>query len=366
MGKTKYATVASAASKPSGAQPGNVEAMPQVPKASAVQGSPRKKVNVRTPDADAHLCVYKVCSDAMIYKDDQGVCLFPGIDSVNQGVFVVTLSHPQAYPQIDFKFVEKMDAMLAATCKDTQRPQNWDALMQQLHIVHVNTGSFVPYQLPYRNWQRAFYIAGEASVCHNFLMEVDNCLVYTVEHCDFPKHGQFLFKVAMGVNVGFQVTKEDFDYPLVEITQDVHMKELAVSPLNVYPAQGVRPLIVHFEIVDDDNIAMTIFGDTFRHRRAFENAGLDSTKEEPAANVGESPSKSAQIDRPKRLETFYLMPCKDVSVASEAEFVTNLLTTVVENVIIDVRLISTGAVDTAAYKFVEALKETPNLFVHSI
>ena len=47
-----------------------------------------------------------------MYKDDKGVCVFPGITTVNQSVFLVTLSHPEAYPQIDFKIEEKMDAML--------------------------------------------------------------------------------------------------------------------------------------------------------------------------------------------------------------------------------------------------------------
>ena len=69
-------------SQTSGAQSANAEAMPEVPKASALVGSPRaKQANARKPDALAHLCVYKIGSDAMIYKDDQDVCLFPGIDT---------------------------------------------------------------------------------------------------------------------------------------------------------------------------------------------------------------------------------------------------------------------------------------------
>ena len=147
MGKTKYAAavVAAKVSQISGAQSVNAEAMPEVPKASALLGSPRKKVNTRKPDADVHLCVYKVGSDAMIYKDDQGVCLFAGIDSINQSVFLVTLSHVQAYLQIDYKFVDKMDAMLADKwLEDNLRKLNWGSLMQRLHIVNVNTGTFVP------------------------------------------------------------------------------------------------------------------------------------------------------------------------------------------------------------------------------
>ena len=72
MGKTKYAAAVEAAkvSQTSGAQSGNAEAMPEVPKASALVGSPRaKRANTRKTDAPAHLCVYKVGSDAMISKD---------------------------------------------------------------------------------------------------------------------------------------------------------------------------------------------------------------------------------------------------------------------------------------------------------
>ena len=56
----------------------------------------------------------------MIYMDDKGVCLFPNINTINQSVFLVTLSHPDAYPQIDFKFIEKMDAMLKAKADDDE------------------------------------------------------------------------------------------------------------------------------------------------------------------------------------------------------------------------------------------------------
>ena len=97
----------------------------------------------------------------------------------------------------------------------------------------------MPYQLPYRNWQRAFYVVGDAAVCRNFLMEVDNCIVYNVEHAAQPKYGEFLSKVEMGINVGFQVAKEDFDYPFVEIKGGLTMLELAVTPFEVYsPARG--------------------------------------------------------------------------------------------------------------------------------
>ena len=52
MGKTKYAAavVAAKVSQTSGAQSVNAEAKPEVPKASALDGSPRaKKVNTRKP-----------------------------------------------------------------------------------------------------------------------------------------------------------------------------------------------------------------------------------------------------------------------------------------------------------------------------
>ena len=115
----------------------------------------------------------------------------------------------------------------------SQRPCDWEDLVQRLHIVTVNTGTFAPYNLPYQNLQRAFYVAGGAAACLNFIMELDNCIVYTVEHDDKPKYGQFLLQVEMSVNVDFEFTKENFDYPLVEITRDVFPKDMAITPLNV-------------------------------------------------------------------------------------------------------------------------------------
>ena len=51
---------------------------------------------------------------------------------------------------------------------------------------------------------------------------------------------------------------------------------------------------------------------------------------------------------------------------TEAAFVKDLLTSAIENVIVDVRLISTAEENTATHTFVEALKITPNLFVHEV
>lgn len=192
MGKTKYAAVSGTVSVNPYTPQQSVEPMPQVPKASTFLASPRKRANTRTPDAAAHLCVSKICSDAMVYKTDEAVCLFPGLIAVNQTVHLVTLSHSKAYPQIDFKIVEKTDAMLKGKVDESsQRPRDWEDLMQRLHIVTVNTGTFAPYNMPYQNWQRAFYVAGGAAACHNFIMELDNCIVYIVKHQGTPKYGQF-------------------------------------------------------------------------------------------------------------------------------------------------------------------------------
>ena len=135
MGKTKYAAESSTNSVNPYTPPQCVEPMPQVPKASCFVGSPRKRANTRTPDAAAHLSVTKICSDALIYKTDDGLCLFPGLITPNQSVYLVTLSHSKGYPQIDFKFTEKMDVMLKKKVEeDPQRPRDWEDLMQRLHI----------------------------------------------------------------------------------------------------------------------------------------------------------------------------------------------------------------------------------------
>ena len=363
MGKTKYTAAVSAGSANPYAQQGNAGGMPQVPKASTSVGSPQKRANQRTPTAPAYLCVSKVCSEATIYTKDDGVCLFPGITGVNQSVYLVTLSHPNAYPQIDFKFVEKMDEMLRAKPEaSSPQPRNWEELLKQSHVVSVTTGTFVPYNLPYKNWQRAFYVAGDAAGCLNFLMEIDNGIVHTVNHHTKPKYGAFPLQVQLAQNVGFTLQKGDFDYTAVEVIENVRTDALAVTPLNVQPPAGVRPLVVHFEVVSETEVAMTFFGDTYRHRHALETAGLDRTKEEEA-----TPDAAAQTggsDRAKRLETFYLMSSKDISVEAEATFVTSLLTVAVEHAIVDVRVVGVPVVDTVTHAFVASLQEFPNLLVH--
>ena len=367
MGKTKYAAESSTNSVNPYTPPQCVEPMPQVPKASCFVGSPRKRANTRTPDAAAHLSVTKICSDALIYKTDDGLCLFPRLITPNQSVYLVTLSHSKGYPQMDFKFTEKMDVMLKKKVEeDPQRPRDWEDLMQRLHIVTVSTGTFAPYNMQYQNWLRAFYIAGKAEACQNFMMELDNCIVYTVKHASTPKYGQFPLQVEVSVNVDFELTKEDFDYPLVEVTRDVFPKDMTIGPLNVYPPQGVRPLVVHCEVVNANEIAMTFFGDTYRHRHALDNAGLERTREEPESNNSGQPGNKSPGDRQKKLETFYLMTSKDVNVEADAAFVTNLITVAVENVVVDFRLISTPEDGTPTYTFVEGLKKIPNLLIREV
>ena len=95
--------------------------------------------------------------------------------------------------------------------------------MQRLHIVTVNTGTFAPYKVQYQNWQRAFRVAGGAEACQNFIMELDNCIAYIVKH-------------------------------------------------------------VHCEVVNANEIAMTFFGDAYRHRHALDPAGLERIRKEPESN----------------------------------------------------------------------------------
>ena len=354
MGKAKYEDKSSTVSRNPYSQQPIAEPMPQVPKASAWASSPKEKADQRSSDAPAYISVSKICSDAMIYKNDEGTCLFPGLVAVNQPVFLVTLVHPKAYPQIDFKVIDKLDETLQSlAAQGRPGPSNFDDLAQRLHIVTVKTGTFTPYGLPYHNWQQAFYVAGGASACETFLMELDNCIVYTVGHHDKPKYGQFPVHVQMSVNVDLELTKESFDYPLVEIARNVLPKDMAITPLNVYPPQGVRPLMVHFEVVNANEVALTMFGDTYRHRHALDSAGLERSKEDPTDGEPQQ----------KRLETFYLMTSKDVSVEANAAFVTNLLTGTVENVIIDFNLISAPEEGTPTHTFVEGLKKIPTLLM---
>ena len=107
---------------------------------------------------------------------------------------------------------------------------------------------------------------------------------------------------------------------------------------------------------------MTFFGDTWRHRHALDSAGLERSKE--IATENSDGKEITQIERAKRLETFYIMTSKSITDVAEAAFVTNLLTVAVENVVIDLRLITTPEADSATEGFVESLKQIPSLFVH--
>ena len=91
------------------------------------------------------------------------------------------------------------------------------------------SAGFALRNLPNQNLQRAFYVAGGAAVDHNSLLELDNCIVYTVEHDDKPKYGQFLLQVEMSVNV-------DLEF----LSLCCHVK-MAMMQLQVSQLPPVRP-----------------------------------------------------------------------------------------------------------------------------
>ena len=58
------------------------------------------------------------------------------------------------------------------------------------------------------------------------------------EHQGTPKYGQFPLQAEVSVNVEFEFTKENFDYPLVEITLDVFPKDMAITPFRTRKLGG--------------------------------------------------------------------------------------------------------------------------------
>ena len=97
-----------------------------MPRASAcVTGSPLKKHNTKSPDAPVYLCVFRVSSEAMIYENDDGSCLFPNINEFGIEVYMISVSHVNAYPAIDFKLSERFDDFLRVkNADDLNLPQS--------------------------------------------------------------------------------------------------------------------------------------------------------------------------------------------------------------------------------------------------
>ena len=365
MGRTEYAVAAAAKCK--GAQVSEArqtETMPKVPKASThVAGSPLKKANTKSADAPAYICISRVASEALLYENDEGGCLFPGINTYGSSVYMVAVSHSGAYPSVDFKMTERFDAFLQVQHAEVEgSPKSWEEMAKVLHAVPVVTGAFVPYNLPYMTWQRVVYIGGAIANVRNFVLELDNLIVHLTEQPTKPKFGNFPLKIQIGMGVELELKKEDFDYKLVEI--EVQVENLCVSPLNVYPPQGVRHLIVHVEIVGTTQLAMTFFGDTYRHRVAFRENGLDMSKEEPT-DVDGMESSNPYFNR-KRLETFYIMKTTDITDPTNADYVKALLSDLIHNVVVDVRLVSKPEPETEVSVFLQSLKTLHNLFFRDV
>ena len=121
---------------------------------------------------------------------------------------------------------------------------------------------------------------------------------------------------------------------------------------------------MHVEIVGTTQLAMTFFGDTYRHRVAFRENGLDMSKEEPTDVDGMEPS-NPYLNR-KRLETFYIMKTTDITDPTNANYVKALLSDLIHNAIVDVRLVSKPEPETEVSVFLQGLKTLHNLFFRNV
>ena len=335
-----------------------------VPKASSYKRPerPDKRRNTNRGEAPAKVCVCQVSSEACKYTNQDGTCLFPNIDTVGNNVYLVALTHDKAFPAMDFKLTEYWDKMLREDeAADKHAPRSWAQLAECLHVIEVNTGTYVPYFLPYKQWQRAYYVAGSIQSCKNFLMALDTCITHRCLHQTNPKFGSFPLDVEIAKDLSLDLDVKEFDYQFTTIKTGVDVAQMTLTPLHVYPPDGVRPLICNLELVDDSGIAMTFFGDTYRHRGTFSDEGLEMEREASSykeIEEGNSPSKAN-----KRLETFHIMGTRDISDEEQAESVRKLLTTGIAHAIVDMRVIEQGtdADDSKAMMFLEQLKKYPNL-----
>ena len=337
-----------------------------VPKASSYAaptngGSPPKKLKVaqKNPNAPAYLCVSKVSSEALYFTDDSELPIFPGDFAAGRPVYLVTLSHPGAFPSCAYKLTDSIDTMLQQEDAEEapDRPKNWGQLAERLHFIEITTGTYAPYNLPYQNWQRAYY----GLDAKNFCMEIDSMIVYLKQNrTALPKFGDFPLKVQIARGVDFTLSKKDFDYPFTNV--HVGVETLAITPLNVYPPVGVRPLVAHVELVGESGIAMTFYGDTYRHRKAFRDNGLEMERESMSEDGNDSNMNSPK----KRQECFHIMTTKDITNAEDAETVKNLVTEAIAHVIVDFRVLASPVPDCAGAKFLQSLQEHPNLMVRSI
>ena len=127
-------------------------------------------------------------------------------------------------------------------------------------------------------------------------------------------------------------------------------------PLNVYPPQGVRPLVAHLEIMNDKEIAMTFFGDTYRHRSAFMAAGLHTEKEEKSCAEDVRPGQV-----PQKLEHFCILPPCDISIEENGQRVHKLLIADIGHCIVDVRIFGECDPQTDVGCFLADMKDDCNL-----
>ena len=123
---------------------------PCVPKAYSFNGqSPRKYTKVKSPDATAYVSVLKVCSEAMLFLNEAGQCIFPNIRTVNNNVYMVAVAHPESYPSIDYQTDKGFDAMFRRkSTEDALAPRSWEDFLQSCHVRAVSTGTHAPYGLP--------------------------------------------------------------------------------------------------------------------------------------------------------------------------------------------------------------------------
>ena len=358
MGKTQYsALIATPSAGNSRSDP--AMGISAIPKSSAyTQCSPMKRAKTKTSNAMAAISIHKITDEALLYQNEDGTCLFPGTMNVGTKVYLVTVRHADAYPSIDFKLIEKFDEFLENRPTDNEEdPRNLAQLLVRLHAIAVNTGSFQPYGLQYKRWQRAFYIAGGLGDVRNFVMELDNFIVHLTSTQAHPKFGEFRLHVEIARGIELDLSPTDFEYKSVTVTPNC--SQFSVTPLEVFPPSGVRPLVAEMELVSANSIGFTFLGDTYRHRVAFKDRGLIFEKGETSVDT------EGQDEWKKKTESFYIMTPKQVDDEDEKKYIMDVFTSGISAAVVLIRCSQTPLKDTAAFSFITELSKLPNvIFLH--
>jgi len=227
------------------------------------QKTPQQRQSDRPENGEFHVCCYKVTDRAA----DVWPQRFEGDEDT--ALYAVVLDH-QGKPTALLYLRDSFNAYLkAAAAENSSVPEDLTQLQDKCAIRLVIADADDKQGIGRKQWASCFYIGGDESALHNFLLLLDGFITYKSKQM-----GKTL-DVQLRPHKGIDLAPvwEELSYPTYSL-HDPEM-ELPVPFFQCAPVQGKQHVVIHISAVDGETFSVVFNGGIWNYRFRMDEHGIE-------------------------------------------------------------------------------------------